>query len=139
MDNPEADVVMKKEDVPMEGDDCWDKLKAILCVALQEEGDDDEIKIDKLRHQIDRDVEGRGYKRFVRNSQEWMELQADWMDEQPSRRRKFARQITKHFQSLMRKKEDASKVIELQFHSLASTHIRLSAAAGCSWHMGNGL
>jgi hypothetical protein len=67
MDNPEADVVYKKEELPMEGEDCWSKVKAMLCEALQQEGDEDEVKIGKLRHQIDRDPEGRGYKRFVRN------------------------------------------------------------------------
>jgi hypothetical protein len=103
MENPEADIVLGKDKVPMDGEDCWDKLKAMLTEKLEEEADedddptndDDEIKIGKLRHQVDRDPEGRGYTRFVANSEDWLSLHKDWTDEQQIRRKKKLKDAAK--------------------------------------------
>jgi hypothetical protein len=103
MENPEADIVLAKDAVPMDGDDCWLKLKDMLTLKLEEEADedddptndDDEIKIGKLRHQVDRDPEGRGYTRFVQTSEDWLSLHRDWGDEQQIRRKKKLKDAAK--------------------------------------------
>jgi hypothetical protein len=96
--DPTADVHLKKTDVPLKGPKCWDDLVEVLVPLLKEDGpppeegeEEDKMTISKLRHQTDRDVEGRGYKRFVSNAKEWEELHEEWLDQQHKRRREKAK------------------------------------------------
>ena len=89
MEKADADAIFEKSDIPLVGEDSWPAMVKVVEAKLEEETED--ITICKLRHQEDRDVEGRGKKTFAANSAEWAELHDEWGSEITMRRRKKLR------------------------------------------------
>ena len=94
MESADADAMFEKSEIPLVGEDCWPEMVKIVEAKLEEETDD--ITISKLRHQEDRDIEGRGKKTFVANSAQWAELHDEWGSEIHQRRRKQVREMLKN-------------------------------------------
>jgi hypothetical protein len=66
-------------------------------------------------------------------SEEWLEIHSDWMDEQPTRRRKYARTVTKDCMALLRKKEIESQVCAVLKHCLPNTYAHIQPFTCMPW------